>query len=70
MKNADYLGQAEIEENVIGSSTYSYIEPEQFREDHVEGLRPIIEIRISYLIIHCRLTVLTDSYYLAYVCKD
>ena len=38
------LGQAEIEENVIGSSTYSYVEPEQFREDHVEGLRPIIEI--------------------------
>ena len=38
------LGQAEIEENVIGSSTYSYVEPEHFREDHVEGLRPIIEI--------------------------
>ena len=38
------LGQDEIEENVIGSSTYSYVEPEQFREDHVEGLRPIIEM--------------------------
>ena len=38
------LGQLEIEENVVGSSTFSCLEPEQFREENVEGLRPTIEI--------------------------
>ena len=37
------LDQLEIEENVVGSSTYSYLEPEQLREADIEGLRPIIE---------------------------
>ena len=38
------LGQLEIEENVVGSSTFLYTEPEQFPEYNVEGLRPIIEM--------------------------
>ena len=38
------LDQLEIEENVVGSSRFLYTEPEQFPENNVEGLRPIIEM--------------------------
>ena len=33
----------EIEEKVVGSSTYSYLEPEVVREDDIERLRPTIQ---------------------------
>ena len=39
------LGQSEIEENVVGSSSYVYLQPEQIPEYNVEGLRPNIEIQ-------------------------
>ena len=39
------LGQSELEEHVVGSSSYSYLEPGQIPEDNVEGLRPTIEIQ-------------------------
>ena len=39
------LGQSEIEENVVGSSSYVYLQPEQIPEYNVEGLRPTIEIQ-------------------------
>ena len=34
------LGQLEIDENVVGSSTISYSAPEPIPEHNVEGLRP------------------------------
>ena len=37
------LDQLEIEENLVGSSTYFYLEPERLREADIEGLRPTIE---------------------------
>ena len=38
------LGQLEIEENVVGSSTISYSAPEPIPEHNVEGLRPTTEM--------------------------
>ena len=38
------LGQLEIEENVVGSSTISYSVPEPIPEHNVEGLRPTTEM--------------------------
>ena len=39
------LGQSEIEENVVGSSSYVYLEPDQIPDDNVEALRPTIQIQ-------------------------
>ena len=38
------LGQLEIEENVVGSSTISYSAPEPIPEHNIEGLRPTTEM--------------------------
>ena len=39
------MGQSEIEENVVGSSSYVYLEPDQIPDDNVEALRPTIQIQ-------------------------
>ena len=38
------LGQLEIDENVVGSSTLLYSAPEPIPEHNIEGLRPISEM--------------------------
>ena len=46
------LGQLEIEENVVGSSTISYSAPEPIPEHNIEGLRPNSEMP-KLLILNC-----------------